>query len=109
MIKSANKVWESETTRQLADALTAIDDAATMQSFLRDVMTESEIVEIGARLEAAKMLQAGAKYTEIIEQTKLSSRTVARIKEWMNAGCGGYAKVLETISHHSHILPVRAE
>jgi len=109
MINSANKVWESESTRQLAKALTAISDVPTMQNFLRDAMTESEIVEISARLEAARMLRAGARYTEIIQKTKLSSRTVARIKEWMSEGCGGYAMVLEAIADHGHIPPVRAE
>ncbi len=107
---SCSEIWELPTTRQFALALAAISDAPTMQSFLRDVMTEKEIIEISARLEAAKMLGAGAKYTEIIEKTKLSSRTVARISDWMRNGQGGYKAALKiTSNHHSHIPPVRAE
>lgn len=110
MIDSATSVWELDPARQFAEAIAAIDDLATLQNFLRDVMTEKEIIEISSRLEAAKMLQQGKKYTEIIERTKLSSRTVARISDWMQNGCGGYAAVLSVSStHHSHISPARAE
>lgn len=109
MQDSANTVWTTATTRQLAEVFSDIQDADTMQNFLRDVMTEKEIVEISARLEAAKMLAAGKKYTDIIEKTKLSSRTIARISDWMQNGQGGYAAALQIVNeHHSHISPVRA-
>lgn len=110
MQDSANTVWNTSTARQLAEVTAAIGDTQTMQNFLRDVMTKKEIIEISARLEAAKMLQEGKKYTEIIEKTKLSSRTIARIRVWMQNGQGGYAAALQIVSeHHSHMSPVRAE
>lgn len=109
MSTDKTKIWQSKTTQQLAKALTAIDKQQTMQAFLRDVMTEKEIAEISARLEAAKMLQAGNKYTEIVSITKLSSRTVARISDWLKNGCNGYQAALKVINtHHSHIPPARA-
>jgi TrpR-related protein YerC/YecD len=109
MQTSATSIWDKATARQFAEAITAISDVQTMQNFLRDVMTEKEIIEISSRLEAAKMLQQGKKYTEIVEQTKLSSRTVARISDWMQNGCDGYKAALKTINaHHDHILPARA-
>lgn len=96
-------------SRQFAEALIAIDDIQVMQDFLRDVMTAKEITEISSRLEAAKMLRQGKKYTEVVERTKLSSRTVARISDWMQNGCGGYNIALDAISvHHDHIPPARA-
>lgn len=101
-------VWSNETAQQLVEALVAIDDVQTMQNFLRDVMTEKEIVEISSRLEAAKMLQAGEKYTTIVAKTKLSSRTVARISDWLQNGCRGYQAALSAI-HHDHLSPARAE
>lgn len=110
MQSSDTSVWETETARQFACVVAAINDVATMQNFLRDVMTEKEIIEISSRLEAAKMLQQGKKYTEIIEKTKLSSRTVARISDWMQNGCGGYSAALQLVNtHHDHISPARAE
>jgi len=110
MQTDANTVWGVETPKQLAEVLAAIDNVSDMQNFLRDVMTEKEIIEVSSRLEAAKMLKAGKKYTEVIEETKLSSRTVARISDWMQNGCGGYETALAVIeTHHDHIPPARAE
>jgi TrpR-related protein YerC/YecD len=108
MTDDKTSVWRSNNARQFAEALVAIDDARLMENFLRDVMTEKEIIEISFRLEAARMLQAGSKYTDIVAKTKLSSRTVARISDWMQNGCSGYSAVLEQMDHHGHIPPARA-
>lgn len=105
---SSSPIWKSDQAQQLSQTLALIDDAQTMQNFLRDVLSEKEIIEISARLEAAKMLNQGKKYTEIAKQTKLSSRTIARISDWLQTGCGGYQAALKTIGqHHNHIPPVR--
>ncbi len=110
MTTNANTVWDNEQARQLAETLASISDSCMMQNFLRDVLTKNEIIEISARLEAAKMLQEGKKYTDIAAQTKLSSRTIARISDWLQNGCSGYQAALQTINaHHDHLLPARAE
>lgn len=107
MSEDKTSVWNSGNAQQLAEALTAIDDVAIMENFLRDVMTEKEITAISSRLEAARMLQAGKTYTDIVAKTKLSSRTVARISDWMKNGCSGYAAALKEV-HHNHIAPAHA-
>lgn len=109
MIKDESSVWDNDLTQQLASVLSSIDDVESMQNFLRDVMTKKEITEIGARLKAAQMLRRGAKYTEIVATTQLSSRTVARISDWLQNGTGGYDTAIEIAStHHAHIPPARA-
>lgn len=55
-------VMSQEMPQQFAEVLTSITDSNRMQSFLRDVMTEKEIIEISARFEAASMLLAGEPY-----------------------------------------------
>jgi TrpR-related protein YerC/YecD len=97
-------VMEEAMAQQFAEALAAISDTRQMQLFLRDVMTEKEIIETSARFEAAKMLADGASYSDIISRTKLSSRTVARISDWLQNGTGGYSAVIAG-SHRSHISP----
>jgi len=110
MKKDKTAVWKNQATQQLCEVLVSIDSDATMQNFLRDVMTEKEIIEISSRLEAARMLQNGDKYIDIVKKTRLSSRTVARISDWLKNGKGGYQAVLQTINtHHNHIPPARAE
>lgn len=109
MTNDIDQLWSQENTEQLAQALVSIDKKTDMQNFLRDVMTEKEIIEISARLEAARMLKAGNTYIEITQKTKLSSRTVARIRDWMQNGAGGYATIINQIEeHHTHIPPARA-
>lgn len=97
-------VMEQEMPEQLARVLCSITDIDTMSRFLRDVMTEKEIIETSARFEAAKMLANGETYTAVIKQTKLSSRTVARISDWLQNGTGGYAAALN-IPTHLHTQP----
>ena len=100
---------DNDSTRQFVNVLGAIRDEVTMQKFLRDVMTEKEIIEMSARLQAAKMLRDGATYADITTSTKLSSRTVARISDWLKNGAGGYDAALQAIeTHHAHLPPARA-
>ena len=49
------------------------------------------------------MLSENKLYEEIISETGLSSRTVARISKWLNSGMGGYKKVIAKNSHHDAI------
>lgn len=110
MLQNKDKIWQDVKAMQLAKVLVDVDNVDEMKNFLRDVMTEKEIIEISSRLEAARMLQMGEKYIEIAKVTKLSSRTIARISDWMKNGNGGYSIILDKLNnHHDHISPVRAE
>lgn len=107
MDTSTTITWEQDNAKTLARVLTDTSDVAAMQNFLSDVMTKKEIIEIGARLQAAIMLDQGKKYAEIIAVTKLSSRTVARISDWLQNGTGGYRQAIDRL-HHAHLPPARA-
>jgi TrpR-related protein YerC/YecD len=101
MDKNVTEVWNLPSTAQLVHVLTTIDDADVMRRFLRDALTEKEIKEVSARLMAAKMLKEGATYLDIVEKTKLSSRTVARISAWVQNGCKGYDAAIDIIKASS--------
>lgn len=107
MTDSKASVWKKSTAQQFAEVLAGIDDLRAMENFLRDVMTEKEIIEISSRLEAARLLEQGSTYSEVVSRTRLSSRTVARISAWMQDGCDGYAAALRDINH-KHTSPARA-
>ncbi|PIR86667.1 MAG: TrpR, YerC/YecD [Candidatus Harrisonbacteria bacterium CG10_big_fil_rev_8_21_14_0_10_49_15] len=97
--------WNTKQTTELIDALLALKDRGQARRFLRDLMTEKELVELGSRWAAARMLAKKVPYTEITKQTGLSSRTVARISQWLNKGMGGY-RALINASDHTHINPL---
>ena len=67
-------------------------------------MTTDEVVDFAKRWQVARMLFAGASYATIQKETALSSRTVARISNWLKEGTGGYRLLLSRIdavdSHH---------
>lgn len=101
-------IWKSPEAENLATALLIIDTPELMKSFLRDIMTEKEIIELSTRLKAAQMLISSAKYTEVAQTTGLSSRTIARISDWIKKSDGGYRQVITNLeAHHSHIPPAR--
>jgi len=63
-------------------------------AFLRDLLTEDEIVEFSLRLEIAKRLHAGENYKKIEQETGASSTTIARVGKYLKWEIGGYRKVL---------------
>jgi len=89
--------------KQLIDAFLIPKTTKEMTSFICDIMTEKEIKELSNRLEAARLLTKNVQYCGIIEQTGLSSTTIARISKWLKGPLGGYRLILNRLSnHHTH-------
>lgn len=93
--------WNDKKNTQLIDAILTLKNSDETKRFLRDLMTEKEINEFANRLEAARLLSKDAQYNVIIENTGLSSATIARISKWLNGSLGGYRLVLNKL-HHTH-------
>ena len=99
--------WKNKEKQDFLNAILSLQDKNEAQRFLRDLMTESEIEEFSKRWKAARMLNEGIPYSEIVSKTGLSSTTVARVSEWLNRGMGGYKNMLTkfdstklTTGHH---------
>ena len=93
--------WDTKDTKELFRAIAALKNENQTRNFLRDLMTEREIIEFSSRWKAAKMLDQKISYTNICKETGLSSRTVARISKWLNSGMGGYKQMIVAL-HHSN-------
>ncbi len=92
---------DNKKTENLMKAILALRDTKETKSFLRDLMTEQEIIEFGNRWQAAQMLYNGISYSEIEKATGLSSRTIARVAKWLYKGKNGYKSMLQRMdSHH---------
>ena len=92
--------WNEKKNKQLVEAILALKTADETERFLRDLMTEKEILELSNRLEAASLLTQDVQYNTIIEDTGLSSTTIARISKWLKGPLGGYRLILNRISNH---------
>jgi len=99
--------WKTPQKKQLVKVLLALETPREVECFLRDLMTESEITEFSNRLETASLLAQNVSYSQIQKRTGLSATTIARVSKWLNNGMNGYKRMLNRISHHAHLSPVR--
>jgi TrpR-related protein YerC/YecD len=101
--------WNNPKTEDLIETILALKSKKEAKLFLRDLLTEKELIEFGNRWRAVRMLGEKITYTEIVKETGLSSKTVARIAQWMKGGMGGYRLMLNRISkkHHTTLPRLR--
>lgn len=102
--------WDNKTSEELFEAICALQDRREAKKFLRDLLTEQELIEFGKRWQAARMLSKDKPYSEIERATGLSSTTVARVSRWLNQGMGGYKLMIQRLSnthHHNQTLARR--
>lgn len=92
--------WDTSDNNRFIDAVLSLRTREEARRFLRDLMTEGEIVEMAKRLKAATMLTNKLPYSAIEKETGFSSTTVARVAKWLNTGKGGYSLVINR-SHHN--------
>lgn len=83
------------------DAFVLLKTRDEAQRFLRDLLTEQEILEFANRWQVAQMLYSAVPYLEIAKKTGMSSTTIARISRWLKQGRGGYRLMLSRIHSHS--------
>jgi len=95
--------WNNKENKQLIKAILALKTTDEAKRFLRDLMTEKEIVEFTKRFQTAEMLTAKIPYSIIEQKTGLSSTTVARVSKWLNGKQGGYKTIISRLHHHNSI------
>ena len=66
-------------------------------SFFTDLCTVSEIQEMSKRFYAAKLLNDGRIYSDIAEQTGLSTATISRVNRCLKYGSDGYVTALKRL------------
>ncbi|MDE2311947.1 MAG: DNA-binding transcriptional regulator [Patescibacteria group bacterium] len=103
---NASNKWNNRQTSELARAILALRTVAEAKKFLRDLLTEDELMEFGNRWLAARLLAQNVSYSTIRGKTGLSSATIARISAWLKTGLGGYRLMLKRQSHHHSSVPV---
>ena len=80
-----------------------LQNADECRKFLFDLCTDSELLEMSRRLQAAKMLKTGMIYTEIAEQTGLSTATISRVNRCLKYNeNSGYDIVLDRLAKGGH-------
>ncbi len=79
-IRARLTLWDTDSGRkELLRAFSTAQEKGFMKGFLDDLLLESEIKQLAARMEALDMLFMGAPYRQISDTLGLSSKTIARI------------------------------
>ena len=95
--------WQNKNTKSLFKAVLLLKNINEVKRFLRDLLTEQELIEFGKRWQAAQMLNNKIAYTRIEQETELSSRTIARVAKWLKRGKSGYKLILKRLNHHNSL------
>lgn len=93
--------WDNPQFGELCEALLSLNSNDEVRRFLRDLLTEDEIIEFTKRWQTARLLENGTPYTDITKITGLSSTTIARVALWLQKGMGGYKLTLERLHQHT--------
>lgn len=90
--------WRNEMTDNLVKALAKTNSVEECYSLLEDLCTIKEIMDMGQRLEVARLLSQSKNYQEITKQTGVSTATISRVNKCLSYGSGGYREALSKLS-----------
>jgi len=83
---------------RLCRALLTLKTVEECYRLLEDLCTVNEVKALAARLEVARLLDAGLTYEEIARRTGASSATISRVRRFLEYGADGYRLVLDRLS-----------
>lgn len=86
---------QSNSFDKLYEAIINIRSTEECKSFLEDICTIKEMMDLSQRLEVALLLNEGKSYTEIANQTKASTATISRVNRCFTYGNGGYKVIID--------------
>lgn len=92
-----NQKMKDERLSQLYRAILQIETPEECDAFFEDLCTVAELQEMSRRLEAARMLYHNRVYTDIAEETGLSTATISRVNRCLKYGNDGYVTILERL------------
>ena len=88
------ETFHDQFTDKLMETISKLKTKDECYNFFEDVCTIKEILDMSKRLEAAKLLDQGLGYKEIIEKVGLSTATLSRVSKALHYGTGGYKKAI---------------
>lgn len=77
--------------------MTLIEDRPEAISFLKDLLTPTEIRMIAKRLQIADMLSKGYKYEDIHNFVRVTKQTITSVNNKLNFGEDGLIKILQRL------------
>ncbi|MCH7604957.1 hypothetical protein IID24_03145 [Patescibacteria group bacterium] len=92
------KTLSSQERMKLLDELwimiALLESRDEVKNFFKDLLSETEAVMLGRRIQIAKLLLHGTSYAKIAQELHASEGTIAGIHRWLQGGFGGYEKLM---------------
>lgn len=82
---------DEDMIRELYEAFVSIASPEDCAMLMEDLCTRKEVEQMAQRFRAARLLMEGKTYTQVIEQTNISSATLSRVSRCVQYG-EGYRK-----------------
>lgn len=79
----------------LFECVLSLETVEECYDFFEDLCTTREVEEMSKRMRAARMLASNKVYTEVAQETGLSTATISRVNRCLKEGAEGYTRVLE--------------
>lgn len=86
-IDTEHKVTD-DMVNELYTVISQIKDEKTCKELFDDLCTYKEVLKMAQRLRAAKLLSEGKTYSQVIEETDISSATLSRVSACVQRGKG---------------------
>ena len=86
---------KQEVLLELCQAMAMVKSLPEVAKVLGDLLSDQEIQMVGKRLQIAKMLLSGSKYSDIKKDLRVSQPTIARINLWLQQAGEGFRLLIE--------------
>ena len=94
-----NDKLKDAATDLLFSAVLSLRSINECYAFFEDICTIAELKSLTQRLHVAMMLQKGRTYTEICDETGVSTATISRVNRSLEYGADGYKTVLDRLDN----------
>ena len=81
----------------LWNTVSLVENKEQAITFLKELLTPTEIRMLAKRIQIAKMLLEGYKYQDIIPYVRVTSTTISAVNNQLQFGDGGYIKIIERL------------
>ena len=91
---------KTQSLKALYGAIVAIENESEAKAFLEDLLSAKELESLSSRVASAQLFMQGKTYKEVMEETTVSSATLARVNKCVKQG-KGYSKILTRMAKKS--------
>lgn len=93
-----SKQERNELFIKFAKAIASLHNPKEVAHFLKDLLSEAEVIMLAKRLQIADLLIQGLTYEQIRQDLKVSDTTIARVQTWLMLHGEGYRIVINRVN-----------